>query len=111
MSFRRGDIVYVAVKGPYTTKPRPVAVVQANGTLDLLESVTVCPVTSIDIGAHFVRVAITAGRRSGLERDSWIMADKVVTVPKSALKSSPVGRLDARELSQLEEALRTWLDL
>ena len=28
MSLRRGDIVYVAVKGPYTTKPRPVVVVQ-----------------------------------------------------------------------------------
>jgi mRNA interferase MazF len=111
MSLRRGDIVYVAVKGPYTTKPRPVAVVQATETLDLLESVTVCLITSVDIGAHLVRVAISTGRRSGLDRDSWIMADKVVTVPKSALKSSPVGRLDARELSQLEEALRTWLDL
>lgn len=111
MSLRRGDIVYVAVKGPYTTKPRPVVVVQATETLDLLESVTVCPVTSVDLGAHFVRVAITTGRRSGLDHDSWIMADKVVTVPRSALKSSPVGRLDARELSQLEAALRTWLDL
>jgi mRNA interferase MazF len=111
MTLRRGDIVFVAVKGPYTAKPRPVVVVQATETLDLLESVTVCPVTSVDIGAHFVRVAISTGRRSGLERDSWIMADKVVTVPRSALKSSPVGKLDARELSQLEEALRTWLDL
>lgn len=44
MSLRRGDIVYVAVKGPYTTKPRPVVVVQATETLDLLESVTVCPI-------------------------------------------------------------------
>ena len=111
MSLQRGDIVYVAVKGPYTTKPRPVVVVQATETLDLMESVTVCPVTSVDLGAHFVRVPITTGRRSGLDRDSWIMADKVVTVPRSAMKSSPVGRLDARELSQLEEALRTWLDL
>jgi mRNA-degrading endonuclease toxin of MazEF toxin-antitoxin module len=68
-------------------------------------------IASVDIGAHFVRVAIITGRRSGLDRDSWIMADKVVTVPRSALKSSPVGRLDARELSELEAALRTWLDL
>ena len=111
MNIRRGDIVYVAVKGPYTAKPRPVVVMQATETLDLLESVTVCPVTSVDLGAHFVRVAVATGRRSGLDRDSWIMADKVVTVPRSALKSSPIGRLDARELSQLEAALRTWLDL
>jgi len=111
MNLRRGDIVYVAVKGPYTAKPRPVVVVQATATLDLLESVTVCPITSVDIGANFVRVAIATGRRSGLDRDSWIMADKVVTVPRPALKSSPVGRLDAAELSQLDVAIRTWLDL
>ena len=111
MSLRRGDIVFVAVKGPYTTKPRPVVVVQATETLDLLESVTVCPITSVDLGAHFVRVPITTGNRSGMDRDSWIMADKAVTVPRSALKSTPVGRLDSRELSQLEDALRTWLDL
>ena len=85
--------------------------VQATETLDLLESVTVCPITSVDLGALYVRVAITTGRRSGLDRDSWIMADKVVTVPRSALKLPPVGRLDVPELSQLEGALRTWLDL
>ena len=111
MSLRRGDIVYVAVKGPYTGKPRPAVVIQASETLDLLESITVCPITSSDVEANYVRVAIAPGRRSGLDRDSWIMADKVVTVPRSALKSSSVGRLDARELSLLEAALRTWLDL
>jgi len=58
MSLRRGDIAYVAVKGPYTTKPRPVVVVQATETLDLLESVTVCPITSVDLGAHYVRVPV-----------------------------------------------------
>ena len=36
MNLRRGDIVYVAVKGPYTAKPRPVVVIQATETLDLL---------------------------------------------------------------------------
>jgi mRNA-degrading endonuclease toxin of MazEF toxin-antitoxin module len=59
--------------------------IQATETLDLLESVTVCPITSVDLGAHYVRVAITTGRRSSMDRDSWIMADKVVTVPRSAL--------------------------
>jgi len=28
MTPRRGDIAYVAVKGPYTTKPRPVVIVR-----------------------------------------------------------------------------------
>ncbi|MGH8736085.1 MAG: type II toxin-antitoxin system PemK/MazF family toxin [Burkholderiales bacterium] len=111
MSLRRGDIVYVAVKGPYTSKPRPVVIVQAPATLALMESVTVCPITSVEIDATFVRVPIAEGERSGLDRASWIMADKIVTVPRSALRLPAVGKLDARELSDLEEALRNWLDL
>lgn len=111
MNLKRGDIVYVAVKGPYTTKPRPVVVVQATATLELMESVTVCPITSVEIEASFVRVPVAQGQRSGLDRSSWIMADKIVTVPRSALKASAVGSLDARELSELEAALNNWLDL
>lgn len=111
MTLRRGDIVLVAVKGPYTSKPRPVVIVQATETLDLMESITVCPITSVETGADFVRVSIAAGRRSGLDRDSWIMADKIVTVPRSALKSEPVGRVDAREMGALVAALTAWLDL
>ena len=111
MNLRRGDIVYVAVKGPYTTKPRPVVVVQATATLELMESVTVCPITSVEVDATFVRIPVAAGQRSGLDRTSWIMADKIVTVPSAALKSPAVGRLDSQELAQLEDALRNWLDL
>jgi mRNA interferase MazF len=111
MNLKRGDIVYVAVKGPYTTKPRPVVVVQATATLDVMESVTVCPITSVEIEAQFVRVPVAEGSRSGLDRRSWVMADKIVTVPRSALKLAAVGELDPRELSELEAALRNWLDL
>ena len=32
MSLRCGDILYVAIKGAYTTKPRPVVIVQATAT-------------------------------------------------------------------------------
>lgn len=111
MSLRRGDIVYVAVKGPYTTKPRPVVVIQATATLELMESATVCPITSVAVDASFVRVPIVEGERSGLDGESWIMADKIVTVPRSALKLPAIGKPDARELSDLEDALRNWLDL
>ncbi len=71
MNLRRGDIVYVAIKGPYTTKPRPVVVVQATETLDLLESITVCPLTSVASEAPYVRVAVATGRRSGLDQRLW----------------------------------------
>jgi mRNA interferase MazF len=111
MSLRRGDILYVAVKGPYTSKPRPAVIIQATATLELMESVTVCPITSVEVDASFVRILITEGERSGLDRASWIMADKIVTVPRSALRLPVVGRLDPRELSDLADALRNWLDV
>jgi mRNA-degrading endonuclease toxin of MazEF toxin-antitoxin module len=36
MNFRRGDLVWVAVKGPYTGKPRPAVVVQATADSDVM---------------------------------------------------------------------------
>jgi mRNA-degrading endonuclease toxin of MazEF toxin-antitoxin module len=33
MSLRRGDLVTVAAKGPYTSKPRPALVIQSSDTL------------------------------------------------------------------------------
>ena len=111
MSLRRGDIAYVAVKGPYTTKPRPVVIVQATATLDMMESITVCPITSAQVDATFVRVPVAQGGRSGLDRPSWVMVDKIVTVPRSAVEAPPVGKLDVDELAELETALKNWLDL
>ncbi|MBI1942625.1 MAG: type II toxin-antitoxin system PemK/MazF family toxin [Betaproteobacteria bacterium] len=43
---RRGDLVTVAVKGPYTGKPRPALVVQTSETLPYRDSVTVCLLTA-----------------------------------------------------------------
>lgn len=39
MSLRRGDLVTVAAKGPYTGKPRPALVVQADKILTVPRSV------------------------------------------------------------------------
>lgn len=46
MSLRRGDLVTVAAKGPYTAKPRPALVIQAAETLPYRDSVTVCLLTT-----------------------------------------------------------------
>ena len=45
MILRRGDIAYVAIKGPYTGKPHPVVVVQADEATPFRDSVTICPLT------------------------------------------------------------------
>ncbi|HEV3076187.1 MAG TPA: type II toxin-antitoxin system PemK/MazF family toxin, partial [Thermoanaerobaculia bacterium] len=43
---RRGSIVVVAAKGPYTGKPRPALVVQSDLFNPTHSSVTICPITS-----------------------------------------------------------------
>jgi mRNA interferase MazF len=77
----------------------------------MMESITVCPITSVEVDASFVRVPIARGERTGLDRASWIMVDKIVTVPRSAVKMPAVGKLDAGELLEVETALKNWLDL
>jgi mRNA interferase MazF len=111
MSLRRGDLVTVAAKGPYTAKPRPALVVQADETLAFRDSVTVCLLTADLIDAPLFRVRIEPRAVNGLRQPSDVMADKVLTVPKDVLSSRPFGRIESKELDLVDEALRFWLGL
>lgn len=111
MILRRGDLVTVAAKGPYTAKPRPALVVQANETLPYRDSVTVCLLTAELIDAPLFRVRLEPGPENGLRESSDVMADKVLTLPRSVLSAKPFGRLDASELERVDGALRFWLGL
>ncbi len=111
MSLRRGDLVTVAAKGPYTAKPRPALIVQADETLAFRDSVTVCLLTADLIDAPLFRIRIEPSAGNGLRQPSDVMADKLLTVPRNVLASKPFGRLDSRELDRVDEALRLWLGL
>jgi mRNA interferase MazF len=110
MMLRRGDIAYVAIKGPYTGKPRPVVVIQADEATPFRDSVTVCPLTGDLIDAPVFRIHIAPTSVNGLDRPSDAMADKVVTVPKSAL-GKRIGKLTTVQLRELDRALRFWLGI
>jgi|SRR5579859_1446215 len=111
MILRRGDLVTVAAKGHYTGKPRPALVIQASETLPYRDSVTVCLLTADLIDASLFRVRIEPAPGNGLSERSDVMADKVLTVPKSVLSAKPFGRLGAAELEKVDAALRFWLGL
>jgi len=106
----RGDLVIVATRGTYTSKPRPALVVQAHPFNETHASITVCPVTSDVIDAPLFRVSVPPGTRTGLESSSQVMVDKIVSVPRSAI-SRTVGRCDHTELELVDDALRRWLAL
>lgn len=75
MTLRRGDLVTVAAKGPYTSKPRPAVVIQATETLALRDSVTICLLTTNLIDAPLFRVRIASGSGIGLGETTDVMAD------------------------------------
>jgi mRNA interferase MazF len=107
---KRGDIVVVAARGSYTGKPRPALIVQSDLFNDTHSSLTICPITSEVIDAPLFRVTLPPGKRTGLDLPSQVMADKLVSVPRSAV-SRAVGRCDAEELGAVADALSRWLDL
>ena len=111
MTLRRGDLVTVAAKGPYTGKPRPALVIQASETLSYRDSVTICLLTAELIDASLFRVRVEPTAANGLKQSSEVMADKVMTVPRSVLSPAPFGRLTAAELERVDAALRFWLGL
>jgi mRNA interferase MazF len=106
----RGDLVIVATRGRYTSKPRPVLVVQADLFNDTHASITVCPVTSDVIDAPLFRVGVPPGTRTGLRSSSQVMVDKIVSVPRSAI-GKRIGTCDGAELQLVDDALRRWLAL
>ena len=106
----RGDVVVVATRGAYTSKPRPAVVVQADAFNPTHASITICPVTSDVVDAPMFRVALPATRRTGLDVPSQVMVDKIVSVPRKAV-ARVIGRLDAAELRTVSRALRGWLAL
>lgn len=111
MSLVRGDIVYLAVKGPYTGKPRPAVIVQSTETIAYRDSITVCPLSGMLIDAPLFRVRVPANAHNGLAKTSDIMVDKIVTVPKAALDGEAIGGLTDSQLERLDRALTYWLSL
>ncbi len=106
----RGDVVVVATRGAYTSKPRPALVVQSDAFTPTHASVTICPITSDCVDAPLFRVPLPAGRRTGLTAPSQVMADKVVSVPREAIGRA-IGHADSAELRAVGRALREWLAL
>jgi mRNA interferase MazF len=60
--------------------------------------------------AAFARLLIEASERTGLRARSYIVVDKIVTVPKSKL-GQRLGILDRRDMVRLNRAVLVFLGL
>jgi len=110
----KGDIHFIDlpdVGGSVIRGPHPVAVVQTD-RLARSSTVIVAPLTSSPRSASIEPPYLVAvGRReSGLDRDGWLKADQLLTLPETSL-GQRAGRLSPAALARVDTALRFVLDL
>jgi mRNA interferase MazF len=105
----RGDVIITSGGPDYLGKPRPAVVVQAIA-LDSLSSITVCPTTTQAGGDEAIRLPVEPSSTNGLLRRSWLMVDKLSTLPRTKIGRS-VGRLTEADLRLLDQRLALFLGL
>ena len=104
----RGEIWTVAASGEYSGKPRPAVIIQATAFADLA-AVTICGFTTTEV-ERFPRIEVEPSSENGLTERSWLMVDKVTTVPRGRL-GRRVGQLGAADLERLDRGLLVFLGL
>ncbi|MDR2374564.1 MAG: type II toxin-antitoxin system PemK/MazF family toxin [Bifidobacteriaceae bacterium] len=105
---RRGELWTVLDSG-YAAKPPPALIVQPQTPGDL-ESVILVMLTTFDRPETPSRVAVEPTEANGLRERSWVMADKLLTVPKSYL-GTRVGAVADAELRAVSSALAAVLGI
>jgi mRNA interferase MazF len=104
---KRGDI-WTLQDDAYASKPRPVVIVQGN--LDDLDSVILCLLTSFERTASASRVRVDPDGANGLNKVSYVMADKLLTVRKGRL-GDKVGELTDKQMHEVSRALASVLQI
>nr|WP_294502128.1 type II toxin-antitoxin system PemK/MazF family toxin [uncultured Rhodopila sp.] len=107
---KRGDVVAVADRGgDFTGKPRPGVIVQSD-LFAAMESVTICPLTSVPLDVPATRLRIEPSAELTLRTASWIAVDKITSVRRDRI-GPPIGRLSPEDLQRLNGAIAVFLGL
>lgn len=106
---RRGSIVTVAIQGDFG-KPRPALVIQPDVFNDIHATVTVALISSDLVQAPIFRLNIVPDAENGLNKESQIQIDKIMSVRKERIGST-LGQLDDMVLVRVNRALAFWLGL
>ena len=106
---KRGEIWTVADGGGYAGKPRPVVIVQ-DEAFAVLDSVTICPLTSDPTDLPLFRIPLLPQDDNGLRQESRIMADRITTVRKTKL-GSRIGIVSPDDMRRLNQALVVFLGI
>ena len=85
----------------------PAVVVTREVAISVLSNVTVVLITSVERG---IRTEVRVGKDEGLDHDSVVNCDNLMTIPKRAAGRYR-GKLNPSQLRELEDALRVALEL
>ena len=106
---RRGTLVTVAGGADYAGKPRPALIVQSDA-FETRASLTVCPLTTREVPVPFIRLWIPPTAENGLDSPSWVMIDKIQTLPCRKV-GKRVGEVTAEQMRAVTEALAIYLGI
>ena len=109
LELKRGDIVTMAEKGHYSSKPRSALVIQSEQFITL-ESVTLLPLTGDIEPTLAFRVDIQPSEQNKLAKPSQVMIDKILTVKRNSI-GRYLGHIEEDILSKVDERLATFLGL
>ena len=109
MGVKRGDLVIVIAPGDYG-KPRPALVVQSD-LFRSTESVVLALITTEDSSKSLLfRKALQPSEENGLRKPSFVMLDKLVSLPRTKV-SEPIGRLLPAEVAEASASLALFLGM
>jgi len=117
-SYRRGEVLLVAlpfVSAPARSKIRPAVVIQNNVGNRFSPNLIVAAISSQlpprDYPTNYVvRLSSSEGEGTGLDRDSVVQAEVILTIPKVAVVRH-LGYFGATAMRAIDERLRVSLDL
>ncbi len=105
---QRGEL-YLVRRPPGDPKPQRVFVtVSGRAVIDSRFPTVICAPVRTRGGGLPTQVRV--GVAEGLKHESWILCDQLTSLPKTSL-SRYVGALRGDQLSELNQALRSALDL
>ena len=106
---KRGEIWTVSGGNDYAGKPRPAVIVQDDG-YEVLDSITICPITSDQTPVPLTRPEIAPNETNGLSAPSRLMVDKIGTLSKSKF-GYRIGRLADEDITRLNRAMMVFLGM
>jgi mRNA interferase MazF len=106
---KRGDVWILSGGSDYAGKPRSAIILQ-DDAFDATSSVTLCPLTTHQVDAPLIRLAVEQSERNGLRSTSYVMIDKITTVSKKKLEHH-VGKLSDEDIVRVNRAIVVVLGL